>query len=374
MTFPQVRNAFSSHHTFQQNLDKFIYFSPLTTGVTGSAIKISKELFLPFFCAVDPNTLDGQDVIRQIETLRSMPQVSKPQLYRDRNNHQLKVNALAGTFESLLVVKNLHVFYRKSQEPGDKTPTIYITNVRVKSEAQDQKTGLYEWQRGAWGGGKVVRATKPALDGKSVYINGAEPNIASAYEHAECATNDAKVTLFYVPLDVSDDVGMWRSTKRSHATEYAVEELTAIVRKNQKVLRGISWYVEGEGTAVLAEAINRISGELVNHQFRFINPIGNTSALIDKLSGKKARLEGEFFNYNHNTASLLSLSAQADQMLAAIGKLPAGKNYDKITRGYITQAIDALGKVGARVVSQQDKLKTTKQTFVQALKQAGIYR
>ena len=96
--------------------------------------------------------------------------------------------------------------------------------------------------------------------------------------------------------------------------------------------------------------------------------------MLQILTTKKAVLEGDFFSYHHNTAALWSLSKQKNELMSAMGKLPAGKNYDKITRGYIMKSIEGLAQVGSRGVPQQDKLNSANQTFVQVLRKAGVYR
>ncbi|MET0356673.1 MAG: hypothetical protein ABW044_07820, partial [Cellvibrio sp.] len=71
MDMSLVRNTSASYYQFQQSLDQYVYFSPHTKGGSGRAVKIHKDLFFPFFCVVDPNTHDGQNIIRQIESLRT---------------------------------------------------------------------------------------------------------------------------------------------------------------------------------------------------------------------------------------------------------------------------------------------------------------
>ena len=72
--------------------------------------------------------------------------------------------------------------------------------------------------------------------------------------------------------------------------------------------------------------------------------------------------------------ALFSISKQKDKLMSAMGKLPAGKNYDKITRSYIMKSIEGLAHVGSRSVTQHDKLNLANQTFVQWLRKEGVYR
>lgn len=60
--------------------------------------------------------------------------------------------------------------------------------------------------------------------------------------------------------------------------------------------------------------------------------------------------------------------------MQAIGKLPAGKNYDIITRNYILKSINELPNMGAKVVSQKSELNKPAKTFIQLLKMVGVHR
>ena len=68
------------------------------------------------------------------------------------------------------------------------------------------------------------------------------------------------------------------------------------------------------------------------------------------------------------------LGKQKSDILQAIGKLPAGKNYDVITRKNIVNSINDLSRVGEKATAAQSKLSSVNQTFVQLLKVAGVYR
>ncbi len=370
----------SSYYTFQKTLDQFIYFSPITMGgSSGRSVKISKALFLPFFCAVDPNTHDGQAIIRQIENLRTTCTIARGETGSNYANnpkqssqHIACLGKLNDGFSQVLIVKNLHVHYRISQESGDKCPTIYITQVKAINRDAGSLPGLYELKTSLRGSVLPEQMKNKQVDGKKVYINGASQTVKDAMMQAQYATSDKNTILFYSPASVSDDFGMWQSKALSHATKNTINELVNVFKENQN--RGVSWYVEGEGTALLSEALKRIPGELNKHQFRFVNPIGNTSKVLQILTTKKAILEGDFFSYHHNATALFSISKQKDKLMSAMGKLPAGKNYDKITRSYIMKSIEGLAHVGSRSVTQHDKLNLANQTFVQWLRKAGVYR
>ena len=383
MSLPTLRNTSASYFQFQQSLDQYVYFSPLTMGgAAGRAVKIHKDLFLPFFCIVDPGTHDGQNIIRQIENLRTTCTITRKETGsgyannpRQGEKHKTQLAKLDSAFHQVLIIKNLHVHYRVSQEAGDKAPSIYIMSIRQVSEDTNKEPGLYEISKSTFGsGGGPKKAASQNVDGKKVYINGLSQTVKDAMDHAKYATDDSNPTLFYCPTTTIDELGPLGRSEKSRITNTTIDELRGILASNQKTSRGVSWYVDGRGASVLNEAIKQFSGDLSTHSFRLINPIANTARLIESLTQKKAKFEGEFFKYDQNRASLITLGAQKNDIMQAIGKLPASKNYDIITRKNIVNAINDLSRLGEKAVTAQSKLSSTNKTFVQSLKTAGAYR
>lgn len=381
MSLPS-RNASASYYQFQQSLDQYVFFSPLTLGgASGRAVKIHKDLFLPFFCVVDPNTHDGQSIIRQIENLRTTCTIVRRETGcgdtrgpEQGKKHRAQLGKVNSAFHQVLIIKNLHLYYRVSQEAGDKAPSIYISSIRQVNEDAGGAPGLYSGQTAMGGSVRPKKLEDHNADGKKIYINGAVPTSADAMAAARYATNDNSCLLFYCPTKATDDLGLLGAPVKSRVTTNTLTELTSVLKRNQKSSRGVSWYVEGEGANILAEALKQLPGELNNHEFRLINPIGNTSKLLNALTDKKAKFEGEFFKYDQNRAALISLGKQKDQLMQAIGKLPAAKNYDRITRGYILKSINDLSAAGSKAAAQEAKLNLKTKTFVQLLKTAGAYR
>lgn len=383
MSSPSSRNTSASYHQFQQSLDQYVYFSPLTMGgASGRAVKIHKDLFLPFFCVVDPNAHDGQSIIRQIENLRTTCTIVRAETGSGYANnrpqsadHKVRLSKVNSAFHQVLIIKNLHVYYRVSQEAGDKAPSIYIMNIRFISDSVPSAPGLYETKtRFGSEESHVTKMKNHAVDGRKIYINGNSMSEVQAMENALHVTKDNKTLLFYCPAIVSDEMGILGSPIKSAVTKTTTAELVNIFKQNAKPSLGISWYAEGEGVNVLAEAIKKIPGDLAKHEFRLVNPIANTAQLIKTLTERKAIIEGEFLRYDQNRTALISIGAQKDQLLHAIGKLPAGKNYDIITRANITKAINGLSDLGNKAASQQQKLNLNNSTFIQLLRLAGTHR
>lgn len=381
MSLPSTRNASSSYYQFQQSLDQYVYFSPLTMGgASGRAVKIHKDLFLPFFCIVDPATHDGQSIIRQIENLRTTCTIVRKETgsgyannKRQDAKHLGRLAKINDSFHQVLIIKNLHVHYRVSQEDGDKAPGIYIMRIRQVSSDTGGSPGLYEQEILTGGRVRAKKLEKSKADGKKIYINGGAKSSQRAILDARYATNDNSSLLFYCPARTVDELGLAGTTIKSKATKETISELANIIQSNQKSPTGVSWYIEGEGANVLAEAIKQVHGELSSHNFRLINPIANTAKLIESLSGKKAKFEGEFFKYDQNKTALIAMGVQKDALLQAIGKLPAGKNYDVLTRNYIVKSISDLSPYGEKA-KNQSKANSLTTTFVQRLRAAGGYR
>lgn len=381
MSLPSTRNASSSYYQFQQSLDQYVYFSPLTMGgASGRAVKIHKDLFLPFFCIVDPATHDGQSIIRQIENLRTTCTIVRKETGsgyannpRQGEKHKTQLTKVNSAFHQVLIIKNLHVHYRVSQEDGDKAPGIYISHIRQVNRDSGGTPGLYEQQSSMRGAGGTRKVESQQVDGKKVYINGSAKTLNKAMFDARITTKDENSLLFYCPARATDEMGLLGKSIRSRITTDTVNELANILKKNQKSTRGVTWYVEGEGVNVLNEAVKQVSGELSTHQFNLINPVANTARLIEALANKKAKCDGEFFQYESNRKALISLGTQREEIMQAIGKLPAGKNYDIITRNYIVKFISELPSIGTRAATQSKSTSITK-TFVQLLKAAGTYR
>ena len=379
---PSFSNTSSSYYQFQQSLDQYIYFSPLTTGgSSGRAVKIHKDLFLPFFCIVDPTTYDGQSIIRHIENLRTTCTIVRKETGsgyannpRESTRHKSQLAKVNSAFHQVLIIKNLHVHYRVSQEQGDKAPSVYISSIRVVNSGTNESPGLYKEVKSTIGSKKVEKCSDTRIDGRTVYINDYAQNAKDAMSKARQITNDNEALLFYCPVRANDELGVFGTKEKSAITQQTINELVNIFKQNQRGSQGASWYVEGEAVNLLAHAIKQIPHDLSKHSFRLVNPIANTANVIEALSNKKAKLEGEFFKYDRNRTALIALGTQKDKILQAIGKLPAGKNYDRITRRYILQSINEMSSTGERANNQQAKLGSITKTFIQLIKAAGVYR
>lgn len=362
-----------SYQQFKDSVNQFIFFSPLTLGETGRAVKINKALFLPFFCAVDPATYDGQTIVRQIENLRNTTSLAldtSNQRFADPK-HKAQMGKISNATQRTLVVKNLHVHYRVTQEQSDRAPYIYITGIRAVGEADKKQPGLYDIAMHV-STLKGQKRTEAKLQEKNVYINGGQSDFDDAMNKAKQTIDTKNVTLFYNPSDTSNDLGLWGSAARTHTTTATIEELAKVFKNNTD--RAVTWHVEGEGAALVTETLTQIGSDLSNHEFRFINPIANTVKLLEAVNKRKANLTDKSFTYENNNSSLLPLFADKDRIKTALGKMVDGKhkNVSAIKAGLITKHLETAIPMSSP--TQISTLNAAGQTFVQVLQKAGIYR
>lgn len=370
------------------DINGYIFFSQNTTGNVGRPVKIHASVFLEFYCEVDPRSGDGQMVIRDIENLRTHPNAMKTNfalpaprnapsskkhvedLAKARNLAAALTHKIKTESEGVLTTKNVQAFYHIHQKDGDKSPTVYISEVKVKRGDSDDLPGLYLEGSTSRGQRVITRSKDRKINGKTTYISGASPEVAKAMDQAKIVTGEEHPALFFTPPSVAEDLGVFKSNRLSEPTQKAIYELEQTLKENQK--SKVSWYVEGEGAAVLSHAIKQISGTLENHSFKFINSRADTPALLQMLNQKKAQLSGEIIQYHSDHKALLALAGHKEELNKQIGILPGNIGYDAITRRYLMQQIDALGSSSSAQapLKQQTELRGSKQTFVDALLKA----
>jgi hypothetical protein len=369
--------------TISYDLSEYLFFSPNTTGLSGSPVKIRADLFMDFFCNVDPQTHDGQSVIRDIESLKIFgktasqnPRVSVP-ARNQSEAHKSRLNRVNQTLnilsfnqsispEKTFYTKNVRVFYRVLQMEGDSFPTVYISDIRVVRHGSGEPAGLYEYVSSQFNQ-KLAKAKNTNLEGKTVYISPAFDGAQKAMDEAAFKTGTTKSLLFFNPPSIAEDLGIWKPPRLSDTTKSAISELTNLLQENQK--RKVSWFVEGEGAAVLARALAAVPGTLETHAFKFLNARTNLPSLLQALKEKKAKLEGEFLNYTGDRTALLSIAQNPEALYNQLKQLPAPKGYDCVTRRYLLDFFQALGENGnaKAILAKALSVKGSTGTFIDAI-------
>lgn len=376
---PSKPQSLSTPH----DVSEYLYFSSNTKGLSGSPVKIKADLFVDFFCNVDTETHDGQCIIRDIESLKIFgktlgqgAQVSVPAKNESAShrNRLQKVTQTLGVLsfnqstspEKTFTTKNVKVFFRILQNTGDAYPTVYISDIRVMKRGRDNTGGLYEYASTQFGLG-LAKSKSKDLDGKVVYISAASDSAQSAMDNAVAATNKSRPTLFFSPAQISAEIGLFKRPRLTSATRDLINALSELLQQNQR--RSVEWYVEGEGAAVLSEALTKVPGTFEKHSFKFINARFNLAKLIADLEQRKAQLKGEFLDYTRDQTALLAIAQHATEITDRLKRLPVQNGYDRITRRYLVDYFVALGQNGnaTALLEKAKSVKGANTTFIDAI-------
>lgn len=368
---------------FSPDVEGYLFFSPNTKGLSGNPVKIRAELFVDFFCNVDPETHDGQTIIRDIESLKifgktagpnarmSVPAKNETQAHKSRLNQINKNLAIltvsqATAPEKTFTTKNVRVFYHLLQKEGDAFPTVYISDIRVVQRGRDNIGGLYEYAS-TLRGTTLEKSKSTDLGGKTVYISAASDSAQKAMDEAMANTNNAKPALFFNPREAAEDLGIWKKPRLNHNTKGLIDQLSDLLMKNQR--RTVNWHVEGEGAAILAHALEKVPGTLEKHSFKFINPRTNLATLLQSLGQRKAQLGGEFLDYTRDRTALLSIAQNSEAISYQFKQLPEPKSYDRVTRRYLVEYLRALGQNGnaKTILAKAASVKGSQATFIDAI-------
>lgn len=371
-----------------QDAGGYIHFSPNTRGQSGRPVKIHTNLFVDFFCAVNPGTQSGQTIIRDIESLRAKqaPDVRhvavapRPTPRNQGSQHAANLNKINKALsamadqqevarERVYATNSVRIFYQIAQkaDQGDRHQTVYISEIQVLSKQGQYKGGLYEYQQ-TRASRKLVPSKNQQLADKSVYISRAIEDPNTAMKEAMLTAREANPALFFNPEHIKDDLKIWKASKRlQNSTKEVVSKLSSLLQSNQK--SSVSWHVSGEGAAVLSHALDAIPGTLDNHQFKFYNTRAQLPQLMQKLASKKAKLDGEFINLDTDRIALLALAGNQSALSEQLDKLPTPPGYEKITRRYLKEQMSALCRVASSqpAITQSSKLRGSEKTFIDVL-------
>ncbi|MES2822662.1 MAG: hypothetical protein V4732_03600 [Pseudomonadota bacterium] len=288
---------------------KFVFFSPLTKGNCGRPIKIKASLLPQFISLVDPKSHDGQTIIRHIQGLRAT--AGQGGSYQNMNN----------AFEHMERVKHVQICYKILQVDANSPVGVYITDLRSAYAGDGKKAGLYSV--GKVGSNLTIKDTLGlAISGANIVINGSCSSNEHASENALKLTSTSSTVLFYNPSHVVNELGFWSNpTKHANNAQLAASTLAEVLMKNQNRTSSLNWHIEGEGAALLVQALSKVTGELSNQKFRFIDPVGDTTTTINLLKGKKAQLASDVVSYSGKRAAAISLLGQRNKLANTIKSL-----------------------------------------------------
>ncbi|WP_019602494.1 hypothetical protein [Teredinibacter turnerae] len=374
--------ALSPRHI--DDIGGYIYFSPLSRGASGKPVKIHTNLFVDLFCAINPNTNEGQTIIRDIESLRakmatdSLPKPAmgpldcprdsarhREQLNRARKLQRAMMEDQHMRRERVLTTRNARIYYHINQQPGDRVSTVYISEVQVVGTS-DHEGGLYELKRGRRGV-ELQKTSNSVLSDRDVFLTGSSDNPKEAHREATILNNSTNSLVFFVPQTIGSQFRIGKTSRMNSDAKSLTKELTRLLRENQD--NRVSWLVEGKGLGLLKSALNNLNGSLSKHRFKFTDAQGKLGDVIQKLSQLNATLDGEFISYSGNRPALLTFTLQKNKILDQLDKLPASIGYEKITRRYLKEQIGALSEISSakNTAGQASSLRVGSKTMVEAL-------
>lgn len=371
-----------------KDLAGYIFFSPNTKGTTGRAVKIHTDLFLEFFCAVDPGSAEGLGVIRDIEGLRVNPAAFQPpsssvppSKSKNATHKDLlsKINSTLGVMtrrqEQCLVTKNLIAYFHIHQLDGDQHPTVYISEIQIKRSEWSSEGGLLKVVNSRFGD-KFEKELSLDLDGKGVYVSRACAQANEAFAYLNAIQNRADMKVFFNPQSTANDLGVWSQNRLSQSTQKLVSEMRELIRQN--ATKSVYWLLDGEGAALFAKAIKGLPGKLERHSFKFNNPRANLPDLLGELSTRNAKFNNEFIDYSGDRMALLALGSQHTALAHQILNLPgAADGYNKMARTYLAKQISALGKLKPvnDLLFINSGLRTSTDNFINILNKArSLYK
>lgn len=353
-----------------KDLKNYVYFSNDTRGTVGRAVKINPDLFAPFLAMVDPSSFQGRNIIKAITDLRATA-----------GHLNSQANA-RNSFEYRLTIENVAVRYRVCSEEIGAKGTVYITQIEYNGRSKD-KAGIYSVQN-VLGRRNAEQTNSSKFAQSTVYINGADCEVLDkASAKASERSRSGSCLLVFSNSDSFNSSSTWKVSHCSAGRKnYLVAKLTQALELNAGDKK--EWIAEGEGAALLLEAIKDARGDarkdlsyqnnkFSNYKFKIYNPVADTPKLLDLLRKKNAVITEQVIVYDSpNRAALVSAAAnfsQINQKLSHLGTLP---DFNKTVSKKFNDSVKGPAVAGYNAAKPTPNSTTS---FVQAINQAnGAFR
>ena len=333
----------------------FVFFSPLSKGGCGKPVKINASLLPKFLSLVDPKTHDGLAIIQHIQGLAA------------KAGHGGSLQNMNNAFEHMNTIKHVQIIYKIVQLDANSPMGVYVTDIRHRDPGDVKKPGLYSISTTM--GASSINGLK--LSATKVAINGQVGSLNDASKRALAITGSASVALLYNPSFVINELGVWGSTsKRANQALLATDTLAKVLTANQNRDNTLEWYVEGEGTALLHNALAKVSGELGKFKFQFIDPVGDTTSTLNLLKAKKAQLATDVVQFTGKRSSMVSLLTQRNKLSTAIRSLVSpGHPLHQDREKNVAKMMNGTSSKSAQYKSAVNTVNGGQATFIDALRQ-----
>ncbi|WP_226664948.1 hypothetical protein [Microbulbifer aggregans] len=287
------------------NFKRFVYFSPVTKGKEGRQVLIDPQLLPKFLSLVNVGHTSGQSVVSKIEQLRAIGGGIRS--HQHLNNAMLHMDK----------IENLEVYYKIVQQSGDNSlhPGVYITDINNSSEANGSLPGIYNVIPGH--SPKFTQDTFFEYDQAAI---GSAKSSQELYDLAEPWVDkgqhgeSCKLSLFYIPEALANGFGCWITPEqKTFDSEKASINLAKTLETTQKYRisvkkgTGARLRIVGDGSKLLARALELTKGHMDKLEFQFIDPTVDLPPVLAKLQRVSASL---------NSRSIISTSRKSQLSLA----------------------------------------------------------
>ncbi|MFV8781860.1 hypothetical protein ACNKU7_05500 [Microbulbifer sp. SA54] len=315
---------------------RFVYFSPVTKGKEGRQVLIDPQLLPKFLSLVNIDQPNGQSAVRKIEQLRAIGGGIKS--HQHINNAMLHMDK----------IENLEVYYKIVQQSGDNSlqPGVYITDINNSSEANGSLPGVYN----------VIPGHTPKFTQNTFfeYDQAAIGSAKSSQELYDLAApwidkgeygEKSKLSLFFIPEALANGFGCWVTPEqKTFDSEKASINLAKTLETTQKhrisVKKGTGarLRIVGDGSKLLARALELTKGHMDKLELQFIDPTIDLQPVLAKLQRVSANLVSRSI-ISTSRKSQLSLAAtqyKVQSQLKAMGRDQDAKQLQESTANSVT--------------------------------------
>jgi hypothetical protein len=269
--------------------------------------------------------------------------------------------------EHMRIVGRAKVTYKLIQntnEPGKK-PGVYITDVDLASFS-DGEAGVYKVNRvgDVWKSEtkrqKTITSRFAAINGLCNGIRQAAteimpPLLAHAYRDKKWQgnLNSEGFDLFYNPPSLHDNGKQWKTPAQKRVTkEVTAKRLADALVDSQRRKQPVQWVIHGNGTKVMKEALERLSGaDLSGHTVLFMAPTLAVADILPLARHCKMQLHDSVMQIHDDDdvskAAQFGSGAKLERELKAFGLEDKGALLRGRIRKDTLEAVAGLGGAGS---------------------------
>lgn len=288
-------------------LNQFIFFDSDTLGEDGRKVYIDPGLVTRYFELVDPSSHDGQQIEKNIKSLRSQAGgITSQSNQNNATEHRKDCGCVMVTYKVL-------------QQGGDAShgDGVYITSLtQAYNKSEGDKAGFHKASfnptaESDWATKEISESIIPTAIGAigAVYDRDSQsyrlPQSTDKIGHF-LARKDSKrlnnqFSLYYSPGFIIEGLATWKTPEQkmlpSDAGPKDLARILTTTQNNYWSDNGSDphhWYVFGDGNKLLNQALSEIKAQgqqsLSHHQFHLVDPKENIGILLQQLNSLNAQI------------------------------------------------------------------------------------